>query len=104
MSVSFLPGHGGGDCPAAIMAQHYYQGDTKMIDSVFDAAQVYLSRRTHHEDITQALVEDDLRDDPGIRTTHYNGEWSLAVGNLGPSSGVSVGQISLACNEPLVAF
>ena len=64
------------------MAHHQNEFCLQVLHRIFDAAQNVVCGNVagypDHEQIAQALIEDELRGDPGIGATEDNREWMLS--------------------------
>ncbi len=89
------------------MAEHDDQADPQRVDAELhrpeDAGVDHMAGRADDEQVTEALVEDDLRRDPRITAAEENGERLLPVADLGPPGGVLPGMQRLAGDESAVA-
>ena len=72
-------------CTAALVAQHHDQRDAQTDDGELEGRQhgevSDLTRGSDDEEVAEALVEDDLDGDPGVRTGQHHGEGALTGGH-----------------------
>ena len=68
---------------AACMAHYYDQHSTQMLSSIFDAPQLmavdHVSGYTDHEEVSNACIENDFRNYPGVGAADNDGIGFLPV-------------------------
>lgn len=90
------------------MSQHYNQAATQMIDSVFDASQVfvvnYISRDATYKQIAQTLIKNDLGRHTRIGATDDDGKRMLGVCQFRAPLCCLTGMLQIAARVTTVAF
>ena len=97
-----------GDRAALAVTQDHHQRHGQMVHGVFDGADLIRGRdvagHPDHEDIADALVEDDFRRRPGVGTGEDRGQGVLALGRgQGPAGPVLVGMLEFALHVTGIA-
>ncbi len=76
--------HRRGYRPTAFMSLDHQQGHVEVGHRIFQAADAggvqHQAGSPHHEEVTQALIENDLRRHPGIGAAEHRGFRLLALG------------------------
>src|ERR1700757_4984805 len=83
--------HRGIDGPATLMTEYDNQAGAQNIDAVLDASQAFIvehvARYSNDEQISEALIKDDLRWHTRIGTTQDNRKWVLTFDEFCASVG-----------------
>ena len=82
------------------MSHYHHQRHLQVLRCVFHAAQDrlvgYRARCANNKQISQSLVENQLRRYPGVGTSKYGGERMLVPGHFRPPSPAAPAQIDLS--------
>jgi hypothetical protein len=99
---------GGLDRPAAFVPEHEDERCAEVLDGVLDAREFEvaerLARGPHDEEISDALIEENLRGDARVCAAHDDRKGILTAGDRRTAIGARVGALDPTPDEPSVAL
>src|SRR5262249_3454807 len=94
MTFNFAALDGCGHRAAVFVAQNYEQRNVQMLRAVFQASEFcvcsHVAGDAYHEQISESLIEDDLRRHARISATQNLGVWILSSHQLSLAFGIFV--------------